>query len=196
MKKTIIIIVFSIILFTIFLTILVAWISTNSRKSLEKANKNLNNLVVVSPDAGGVERATQFIYDLSKKGVVADMAVISKQREKAGVISSMHLIGDVQDANVVIVDDLCDTGGTLVKAAELLKTHGAQRVTAVITHPVFSKDALNTIGNSVIDEIIITDTIPLRGTAPDNMTVISVAPLLADAIFRIEIGESVSALFK
>ena len=143
-----------------------------------------------------MERASQFIHDLSKKGVNADMAVISKQREGAGVVSSMHLIGNVQDRDVVIVDDLCDTGGTLVKAAQLLKKSGARRVLAVITHPVFSKDALTTISNSVIDEIVIADTIPLRGTAPSNMTVISVAPLLAAAIFKIELGESVSALFR
>ena len=127
------------------------------------AYKELEKPVVVSPDAGGVERATQFMHDLAKKGLQTEMAVISKQREKAGKISSMQLIGDVKGADAIIVDDLCDTGGTLVKAAELLKAQGARRVFAVITHPVFSKDALNTIGNSVIDEIFITDTIPLRG---------------------------------
>jgi len=108
----------------------------------------------------------------------------------------MHLIGDAQDCDAIIVDDLCDTGGTLVRAAQLLKNSGARRVLAVITHPVFSKDALTTIGNSVIDEIIVADTIPLRGTAPNNMTVVSIAPLLTAAIFKIELGESVSALFR
>jgi len=160
------------------------------------AAKSLSNVVVVSPDAGGVERATEFLDDIVKRGMPARMAVISKRREGAGVIGSMHLIGDVDGADAIIVDDLCDTGGTLVKAAELLKEHGAKRVFAVITHPVFSKNALDTIANSVIDEIVIADTIPLRGEAPANMTVISVAPLLAEAIFRIELGESVSGLFK
>lgn len=160
------------------------------------AQKYRESVVVVSPDAGGVERATQFVHDLAKKNIAADMAVISKRREKAGVVSSMELIGSVKDATAIIVDDLCDTGGTLVKAAELLKSQGAKKVIAVITHPVFSHNALTVIGESVIDEIIITDTIPLRGDAPANMTVLSVASLLADAIFRIELGESVSALFR
>lgn len=160
------------------------------------AQKELSNIVVVSPDAGGVERANQFILELGKKGISADMAVISKQREKAGVVGSMHLIGDVRGADAIIIDDMCDTGGTLCKAAELLKQNGARRVFAVITHPVFSKNALETIGNSVIDEMIIADTIPLRGEAPANMRVISMASLLADAIACLDQGESLSALFR
>lgn len=159
------------------------------------ASKNLKNVVVVSPDAGGVERATQFVKDLGKKGVCAEMAVISKQRAKAGVVSSMHLIGDVKDADAIIIDDMCDTGGTLIKAAELLREHGACRVFAVITHPVFSGKALENIGNSVIEEMIVTDTIPLKGMAPKNITVLSVAELLGHAIACIKEGESVSALF-
>ena len=158
--------------------------------------KPLQKVVVVSPDAGGVERANQFIQDLGRKGMAADLAVISKQRAKAGVISSMHLIGDVKDADAIIIDDMCDTGGTLVKAAQLLKDNGARRVFAVITHAVFSDQALSLIDASVIDEMIITDTIPLRGIAPSNLKIISVAPLLANAILRIKMGESVSSLFK
>lgn len=160
------------------------------------AQQDLRNIVVVSPDAGGVERANQFILELSKKGISSDMAVISKQREKAGVVGSMHLIGDVKGADAIIVDDMCDTGGTLCKAAELLKEKGARRVFAVITHPVFSNKALETIGNSVIDEMVIADTIPLRGAAPANMKVISMASLLADAIACLDQGESLSALFR
>lgn len=160
------------------------------------AQQDLSNIVVISPDAGGVERANQFIYELVKQGISSDMAVISKQREKAGVVGSMHLIGDVHDADAIIVDDMCDTGGTLCKAAELLKEKGARRVFAVITHPVFSNKALETIGNSVIDQMIIADTIPLRGTAPENVTVISMAALLADAIACLDQGESLSALFR
>ena len=159
-------------------------------------NKDLKNVVVVPPDAGGVDRATKFIQKLEKKGVNADLALISKQRASAGVIQSMSLIGNVMDADAIIVDDLCDTGGTLVKAAQLLKDQGARRVFAVITHPVFSGDALEKIRNSVIDEMVISDTIPLRGDVPANITCISVGPLLAEAIRRIHNGESVSALFQ
>ncbi len=159
-------------------------------------SKNLENIVVVSPDAGGVDRATKFQQQLEKKGVFAGMALISKQRAAAGVIGSMTLIGDVKDAVAIIVDDLCDTGGTLIKAAELLKENGAKAVYTVITHPVFSGNALEKIGSSVIDEMVITDTIPLRGEAPHNIKIISVSSLLGEAIRRIELGESVSALFQ
>lgn len=159
------------------------------------AHKELSNIVVVSPDAGGVERANQFILDLAKKDVNAELAVISKQRLKAGVVSSMQLIGDVRNADAIIVDDMCDTGGTLVKAAQLLKDNGVRRVFAVITHPVFSGPALTILNNSAIDEMIITDTVPLRAPAPDKITVISVAPLLAKAILHINAGQSVSSLF-
>ncbi len=160
------------------------------------AEKKLNKIVVVSPDAGGVERANQFIQDLGRKGITADLAIISKQRASAGVISTMNLIGDVRGADAIIIDDMCDTGGTLAKAAQLVKDSGAAHVFAAVTHPVFSGQALKIIGESVLDEMIITDTIPLRGQAPVNMKVISIAPLLANAILRIHLGESVSALFK
>lgn len=157
--------------------------------------KDLQNVVVVSPDAGGVSRAKQFMDKLTRFGVDSRMAIIIKQRAGAGVVASMNLVGEVENADVIIVDDLCDTGGTLVKAAEVLKEMGARRVFATITHPVFSGAALELIGQSVLDEITITDTIPLRGEAPHNMTTISVAPLLAEAILRIHTGQSVSALF-
>lgn len=160
------------------------------------SRNDLRNVVVVSPDAGGVDRANKFIQQLSKKGIEADMALISKQRAAAGVIGSMHLIGDVNDADAIIVDDMCDTGGTLIKAAQELKEHGARRVFAVITHPVFSADALQKIGDSVIDEMIIADTIPLRGSVPHTITVVSVGSLIGEAIYRIQQGISVSQLFQ
>ncbi|MES2199430.1 MAG: ribose-phosphate pyrophosphokinase [Chlamydiota bacterium] len=160
------------------------------------ASKNLQNVVVVSPDAGGVERTKKFMDGLIKQGTPAEMALISKQRAQAGVIASMNLIGCVSGSDVIIVDDMCDTGGTLVKAAQLLKDQGANRIFAIITHPVFSGDALEKIRNSVIDEMIISDTIPLREDAPANITVISVASLLGESIRRIQLGESLSELFR
>jgi ribose-phosphate pyrophosphokinase len=101
------------------------------------AKKDLKNVVIVSPDAGGVERAKRFMENLGKLGIPAKLAIISKQRAKAGVVDTMNLIGDVTNADAIIVDDLCDTGGTLVLAAKLLKDSGANRVYAAITHPVF-----------------------------------------------------------
>lgn len=160
------------------------------------ASKQLHNIVVVSPDAGGVDRANKFLQQLNKLGIQASMALISKQRAAAGVIGSMTLIGNVEGADTIIVDDMCDTGGTLIQAAQLLKDNGANRVFTAITHPVFSGEALQKIGNSVIDEMVITDTIPLRGIAPDNIHIISVGALLGEAIRRIQVGESVSALFQ
>lgn len=146
------------------------------------AKKELTDLVVVSPDAGGVERAKQFIEGLNSYGVTAQMAIIVKQRKEAGVVEKMDLVGSVQNSDVVIIDDMCDTGGTLVKAAYELKQRGAKRVFACITHPVFSGNALGKIENSVIDELIITDTIPLKKTMPKNITQLSISPLVADAI--------------
>jgi len=160
------------------------------------ASKDLSNIVIVSPDAGGVERAKKFSDSLRGEGIETEMALISKQRAKAGVVASMNLIGSVQDADAVIVDDLVDTGGTLIKAAELLKSEGARRVFAVITHPVFSGNALDKIGGSVLEEMIISDTIPLRGKVPSNIHLISVSSLLGEAIRRLDQGESISALFE
>ena len=160
------------------------------------ASKNLSNTVIVSPDAGGVDRAKKFSDALRKRGIETEIALISKQRAKAGVVASMNLIGNVENADAIIVDDMCDTGGTLVKAAELLKNLGAKRVFAVTTHPVFSGNALDTIGKSVLEELIITDTVPLRGKVPSNVHRISVASLLGEAIRRLDQGGSISALFE
>ena len=158
-------------------------------------NKNLENVVIVSPDAGGVGRAKKFMDYMQDKGVDAGMSIISKQRAKAGIVDSMQLIGSVKDADVIIVDDMCDTAGTLVKAAQLLKDEGANRVFAAITHPLFSGKAIEKIKSSVIEELVTTDTIPLKGASSENITFISIAPLLAEAILRINRGESLSELF-
>jgi ribose-phosphate pyrophosphokinase len=158
--------------------------------------KDLKNIVVVAPDPGGVDRAKKFMEQLQAKGYCAQMAIISKQRAGAGVIDSMKLMGDVSGADAIIIDDLCDTAGTLVQAAALLKEKGAHHVYAAITHPVFSGPALERIKNSVIEELVITNTIPLSPQAPANIKVISCAELLAEAIYRIHLGGSVSELFK
>lgn len=160
------------------------------------AQKNLNNAVIVSPDAGGVERARRFAEALTKRGCKSELAVISKERLGAGSIGSMSLIGNVQGCDAIIVDDICDTAGTLVKAAQLLKEHGAKRVFAVITHPVFSGNALDKVHHSVLEEMVITDTIPYSGSLPPNVHCISVAPLLGQAILRVQTGQSVSILFE
>jgi ribose-phosphate pyrophosphokinase len=157
--------------------------------------KNILECVVVSPDAGGVARAKQFMDLLNKRGIKAELAMISKQREKAGEVASMQLIGQVANKPAIIIDDICDTGGTLVKAAALLKDLGANQVFAMITHPVFSKNAVDLIEKSCIDEMFITNTVPLKKQLPSNITVLSVGPLIAEALKRIESGESVSGLF-
>lgn len=160
------------------------------------AEKNLKNIVIVSPDVGGVERANKFAEYLRKMGIESKITLISKERIHAGVIENMRLIGDVKGANAIIIDDMCDTGGTLVKAAELLKKEGASHVYAIVTHPVFSGSALQKLQNSPIEEMIVSDTIPLKGEAPSNLRLVSVAPLLGEAIRRIDSGESVSVLFE
>lgn len=159
------------------------------------AKNDLRDPVVISPDAGGVERAKQFLEGLVSYGIHAQLAIIVKQRKEAGLVESMDLVGNVQNSDVIIIDDMCDTAGTLVKAAQELKQKGARRVFACITHPVFSGDALYKIEHSAIDEIVVADTIPLRELPPYNLTQLSVAPLLAEAITRAHKGESISHLF-
>ena len=156
---------------------------------------DLVNPVVVSPDAGGVERAKKFLEGLSWHGVNAGLAVIVKQRAAAGVIDKMNLVGDVVGCDVIIVDDICDTAGTLVHAAKELKEQGANRVFACITHPVFSGPALERIGNSCLTELVVTDTIPAFENYPPNIVRVSTAPLIAEAIDRTHNGESISHLF-
>jgi ribose-phosphate pyrophosphokinase len=159
------------------------------------AKLSLQNPVVVSPDAGGVERAKKFREGLARHGVDAGLAIIVKQRAKAGVVESMNLVGDVKGCDVIICDDICDTAGTLVKAAEELKAFGARRVYACITHPVFSQQALQKIAQSQFTEVVISDTIPLLQLIPDNITQLSMAPLLAKAICCVQTGQSIADLF-
>ncbi|GLR33292.1 ribose-phosphate pyrophosphokinase [Shewanella decolorationis] len=155
--------------------------------------KKLDNPVVVSPDIGGVVRARAVAKLLDD----SDLAIIDKRRPQANVAQVMHIIGDVQGRDCIIVDDMIDTGGTLCKAAEALKEHGANRVFAYATHPVFSGKAAENIENSVIDEVIVTDTVPL---SPEMLQVAKVTQLtmsavLAEAIRRVSNEESISAMF-
>jgi ribose-phosphate pyrophosphokinase len=147
--------------------------------------------VVVSPDIGGVVRARNFasILDLP-------IAIIEKRRPKANVSEVMNVIGDIKDKNVILVDDIVDTAGTITKAAEVLKNIGAKHVYACATHAVLSGPAIERIDNSVIEKFVVTDTIPLTDEKKiDKIEVVSVAPIFAEAIRRIHLNESVSILF-
>ncbi len=159
------------------------------------AQHNLVNPVVISPDAGGVKRAKRFKNSLENYGVDSSFAIIVNQRVKAGYVDKMNLVGDVDGCDCIIVDDICDTAGTLVRAARELKEFGARRVFACITHPVFSGPALERIANSDLTEIVVTDTIPLPEELPANIKQLTVAPLLAQAISIMHYGGSISDLF-
>lgn len=156
--------------------------------------KELVNPVVVSPDIGGVVRARAIVKLLND----ADMAIIDKRRPQANVSEVMNLIGEVADRDCILVDDMIDTAGTLCKAAEALKERGAKRVFAYATHPVFSGNAIHNIKNSVIDEVIVCDTIPLSDEikALGNVRSLSLSAMLAEAIRRISNEESISAMFE
>ncbi len=156
-------------------------------------SKDFDNPVVVSPDIGGVVRARAVAKMLND----SDLAIIDKRRPKANVSQVMHIIGEVKDRDCIIVDDMIDTGGTLCKAAEALKEHGARRVFAYATHPVLSGNAAENIKNSVIDEMIVTDSIPLSDEikALPNVRQLSLAGMLSEAIRRVSNEESISAMF-
>jgi len=151
------------------------------------------NLIVVSPDVGGVVRARA----LAKRLDDADLAIIDKRRPRANEARVMHIIGEVEGRTCVIIDDLVDTAGTLCQAAKALKEHGAVRVVAYCTHPVLSGPAVANINRSVLDELIVTNTIPLRpeARACDKIRQLSIAELLAETLRRISNDESVSSLF-
>ncbi|MGR9012340.1 MAG: ribose-phosphate diphosphokinase [Gammaproteobacteria bacterium] len=151
------------------------------------------DLIVVSPDVGGVVRARA----LAKRLDDADLAIIDKRRPKANVAEIMHIIGDVDGRTCILIDDLVDTAGTLCHAAEALKKHGAIKVVAYCTHAVLSGSALNNINSSELDELVVTDTIPLSHEAVESGKIrqLSVAEMLAETIRRIAVGESVSSLY-
>ncbi len=151
-----------------------------------------DDLLVVSPDVGGVVRARAFA-----KRMECDLAIIDKRRPKANVSEVMNIIGEVEGRTCVIMDDIVDTAGTLCKAAAALKQHGAKRVLSYCTHAVLSGAAVSRIAESDLDELVVTDTIPLRedARACSRIRQVSVASLLADTILRISNEESVSSLF-
>lgn len=152
----------------------------------------VNDLVVVSPDAGGVERARAFAKRLN-----ASLAIIDKRREQANVSQVMHVIGDVKNKNAVLIDDMIDTAGTVTQAAAALKENGTRSVFAACSHAVLSGPALDRINDSPLKEVIVTNTIPMDNNLEKckKLKVLSVAPLLGDAIKRIHEETSVSSLF-
>lgn len=155
-------------------------------------NLELKDLTIVSPDAGGVGRAR-----VLAKRLKANLAIIDKRRPGPNVARVLHVIGDVKDRDVVIVDDMVDTAGTLIQSVEALIKKGACKVFAACTHPVLSGEALDRIENSQLEKIIVTDTIPLneKARSSEKILVISVAELFGEAIRRISRGHSVSSLF-
>ncbi len=154
--------------------------------------KKFKNLVVVSPDAGGVERARAFA-----KRMNAGLAIVDKRKEGPNQIKVMNIIGDVAGKEILILDDMIDTAGTLTQAAEAIQANHSGKITAVCTHPILSGPALDRLNASPIDQIIVTNTIPLKGADEKykKIRVLSVAPLLGEAIRRIHKETSISNLF-
>jgi ribose-phosphate pyrophosphokinase len=151
-----------------------------------------DSITIISPDAGGVERSRAYAKRLD-----VNLAIIDKRRDVANVSKVMNIVGDVKGTTCIIVDDMVDTAGTLAESARALEREGARAVSAVITHPVLSGPAVRRIEESPLAELVVTDTIPLRDDAKDcdKLHVVSVAPLLGEAIRRINNEESVSSLF-
>jgi ribose-phosphate pyrophosphokinase len=151
------------------------------------------NMIVVSPDIGGVVRARAIAKQLND----LDLAIIDKRRPKANESQVMHIIGEVEGRTCLVIDDMVDTAGTLCKAAQALKEHGASRVIAYCTHAVLSGKAISNISASSLDELVVTDTIPLSAEARDcdRIRVLSAASLLAEAVRRVSNEESISAMF-
>ena len=156
-------------------------------------DQQYENPMIVSPDVGGVVRARAVAKQLD-----CDLAIIDKRRERANESQVMNIIGDVQDRTCILVDDMCDTAGTLCKAAKALKDNGAARVIAYATHPVLSGPAIDNVINSQLDELVVTDTIPLSpaGQKCDKIRTLTMAPMLAEAVRRVCNEESISAMFR
>ena len=159
---------------------------------LHQFQNDIDNLMIVSPDVGGVARARELASRLG-----APLSIVDKRREKAGEVSEMTVIGDVKGKQCLIIDDICDTAGTLCKAAEVIKQNGASEVHAYITHGVLSGPAVERISNSVMKSLVITDSIEasINVKAASNIRIVPTAPLFAQAILNIWNGTSVSSLF-
>ncbi|CEN32236.1 Ribose-phosphate pyrophosphokinase [Candidatus Westeberhardia cardiocondylae] len=155
--------------------------------------KNLENPIIVSPDIGGVVRARA----IAKLFNDADMAIIDKRRPITNTSQIMHIIGDVIERDCILIDDMIDTGSTLCNAAQALKKHGAKRVFAYATHPIFSGNAFKNIKHSFIDEVVICDTIPLNSKIKtlSNIRILTLSGMLAESIRRINNEESISSMF-
>lgn len=149
----------------------------------------LENLLMAAPDVGGTKRAREYA-----KYFAVNMVICDKHRKRANEIASMQVIGDVTDMDVVLVDDIIDTAGTLTKAADLIKSKGARSVRAVCTHAILSGKAYENLENSQLEELVVTDTVPLKHESP-KIKVLSVANLMAKAIRKIHDHESISSLF-
>ena len=157
-------------------------------------NQSFSDLLVVSPDVGGVVRSRA----LAKALELSDLAIIDKRRDEANKSEVMNVIGEVADKDCLIVDDMADTCGTLCNAAKALKEKGAKTVTAYITHPVLSGNAVEKINESTLDQLVVTDTIPLSEQAEncERIRIMSLAPTLAEAIRRINKEQSISAMMR
>ena len=154
-------------------------------------NLNIENLSIAAPDMGGAKRANAYSQHLN-----APMIICHKQREKANVVGKITAIGDVKDRNIIIMDDMIDTAGTITKAADMFKELGAKSVGAAVTHPVLSGPAYDRINKSALSEVIVTDTIPLKTTEDTSkFTVLSVADIFADVIERVHDYKEISSKF-
>ena len=159
-------------------------------RGLASESFNLDNVLFASPDVGGTKRASEYAKKLG-----CGFVMCYKQRNKPNEVGTMQLIGDVKGKHVILVDDIVDTGSTLCKAAQVIKDNGATSVRAMITHPVLSGDAVQKIENSCMQELIVTDTIPLKQIA-SKIRALSVAPIFAEAIRRVEYNESIADFYE
>lgn len=153
--------------------------------------KKLDNMVVVSPDSGGVKMAHAYANDMG-----AGLAIVAKQRKSAHEVESSHLVGEVDGCNAILVDDLTTTAGTLCAAAELLKANGAREIYAAVSHCLLTEKGIQRLQQSPIKELVTTDSVPLKDLHGFPVTVLSVAELLGEAIIRIHNNQSVSSLFR
>ena len=154
--------------------------------------QNYDDLIVVSPDVGGVVRARALAKQLN-----CDLAIIDKRRPKVNVSEVMHVIGEIEDRNCVIMDDMIDTAGTVCNAAEMVRDYGAKSVRIAATHGIFSEPALDRIKNAPLDEVIVTNTLPISRDISQlgNVVVLSIAPILAETLQAIFMDSSVSEIF-